>query len=329
MRFLLVFLCAVAALLAADFKPFVGVDVGYGYNSHSFDSDVGSASGTSFVPELGARAGLNINKNHRVYVNYRYQFAHKLELDMSESGTMTIPGVAIYNCVVQGGGNTWQQFGTDNGTGSCRIATGANSSQNYAFGATVPTYYVSYGGGNYTYSNGTVVRGGVTGYTADTTYTYTAANFNIETNIALHKFVLGYDYIFDNNVFIGILGGLGKATGDATITFTSMADNIAFVATEDISYTATIVGANVGYQFEFGDSSKLNVGLKGEYITAGNQTISIQADDASRNVREYSFKPTEYNVGLYFNYNFSFGSKAKAATKSKAKATKTKAGRKK
>lgn len=155
MRFLLVFLCAVAALLAADFKPFVGVDVGYGYNSHSFDSDVGSASGTSFVPELGARAGLNINKNHRVYVNYRYQFAHKLELDMSESGTMTIPGVAIYRCVI----GSWQ-FGTDNGTGICSIPTGANSSQNYAFGATVPTYYVTYSGNNYIYSNGTVVRGG-------------------------------------------------------------------------------------------------------------------------------------------------------------------------
>lgn len=304
MKYFVLFLLSIATLLAVDVRPFIGVDGVYNYSSHSFDSDVGSTSGTSWVPELGARVGITLNKNHRVYVNYRYQFAHKLQLDLPQSGTMVIPGTAIYRCVVNG-----VSFGSAN-NGICTIPTSATTSENVAFGGTVSKYYITYAGTGYTYNgNYTVNQGEITSYTPDTSYTYTAANFNIETNIALHKFVLGYDYLFDNNVYVGILGGVGKATGDATITFTST--DITFAAVEDISYIATIVGANIGYQYSFNDNSKLNIGIKGEYITAGNQTINVQANDLSHNVKEYSFKPTEYNVGLYFSYNFAFGSNDK------------------
>lgn len=312
MKLFLTFLMSIGLVFAIDLRPFAGVDVSYGYHSHSFNSDVGSTSSTGFTPEVGGKIGLVLNKNHRIYFNYRYQFPQTLTMEMSETGTMTIPGSAIYasQCIVDG-----KVFGTEN-AGICTIQTNASSSQQVAIGNKVQTYYFSgflYNGANqggWTVSRGSSV---ITGYNPDTLYTYTAATFEIETKIALHKFVLGYDYIFNNGIFVGISGGIGKANGEALIKFNS--SDISFYAKENISYTATILGGNVGYLMHFDNTSKLNIGIKGEYISAGNQKITVQAQDLSRSAKEYTFKPKEYNVGLFVNYNFQFGSSNKTTKK--------------
>lgn len=318
MRFLVLFFFSVASLLAADIRPFIGAEVGYGSHSQTYESDGFTTSGTSWAPEVGARVGITVDKNHRVYAGYRYRFPVKVSGELglgvftqSTSVTTTIPGSTTtttdYTCLIG------SKATNASGVQGCNVykrnsTTGLDETVFVPIGGTVENYYYYYKGTYFLYGgfatyNVTRVDGTTTTVTPDKSYTtdfvYKGSyKYNIDAEIAMHKIVAGYDYIFDNGVFIGISGGVGIATGEATIssTYTS------FLETKNISYVAGIVGANLGYEVVFNDNSKLDVGIRGEYITAGEQTITVEDKD-------FTYKPKEYNVGLYFAYNFSFGSK--------------------